>query len=158
MGSSIPPVIDYLTTLATTATQQASEPDWIVADGWPASLGERMFGVGSDRPPEGGQGSEVEGSVQWKGLGGYTVEEDYDVPCWVYSGAGGTDTAACRRSAFALWDLWFPLFRADLTFGGLLVLPASITAFRAETTKSPEEAKTGRYCLILFNVSIQNRY
>lgn len=158
MGSSVPAVTDRLVAIATEAT--GTLPDqWSVTDGWPSRVAQQMFGVGTDRPPEGGEGTAHTGAVTPKDLGARTMQEDYTVPCWIYVGGGGVNQSAMRVKAFEAWDAFLALFYADPTLGGAVgPYPALIDQFTSESAKSPDEAAEGRYCLILFTVSVQNRF
>lgn len=159
-GSSIPAAIDYLLTLAQQAAT-AVGVGTIVSDGWPAGIGESMFGVGADRPPETVDGSQAAGLLNYRDLGARTVDETYGVPCYIYSGSGGTSQSTVRLASFALWNAFFPLLRADLTLGGALGNGnnyARISDFGIEGPKSAEEAGSGRYCLLTFTVVCENRY
>jgi hypothetical protein len=156
--SGIPAAIDYLVGLGNQLKESGDFPGLVVNDGWPGAMAPLMYTVGADRPPTEPQGTQADGSASWKGLGNLTVEENFGVPGYIYSATGGAQTA-CRLAAFAVWDAWFPLFRADLSLGGALsTFPAGITNFRVEGPKSVEEAGDGRYCLILFTVQCENRY
>lgn len=161
MGSSIPAAIDWLIGLANQVKAATTDFDLIVHDGWPASLGTTMFAVGADSPPDDTDGQQADGSQDYRDLGARVVDEVYGVPCYIYAAAGGTDQKSCRDRVFTVWDAFFPLLRADLTLGEALANGnnyARITGFNLVGPKSSEEAAKGRYALLKFTVTCQNRY
>lgn len=159
MSSSIPAAIDYLLGLANQAAVVVAVGT-VVTDGWPDELGTSMFGVGATRPPDTDVGTQAAGSLNYRDLGARVVDETYGVPCYIYSAAGSSQSVL-RIASFALWEAFFPLLRADLTLGGALANGnnyARIADFGIEGPKSAEEAGSGRYCLLTFTVTCENRY
>lgn len=152
MGSSIPAATDYLLGLAAQAA-----PGAVVADGWPTSLGRSMFGVGTDRPPIEDSGEAANGTRAFISLGAQRVDENYGIPCWIYQ-ASGDPQKTLRDAAFAIFDQFYTLLRADLTLGGALSQYAAVNDLRVEGPKTADEAGKGQYCLVMFTVTCQNRY
>lgn len=142
-------------------TRSAVDTNLIIADGWPASLGPAMFGVGSDRPPPDSSGTEIQSTQEYVGQSPYKVDEEISIPCWIYYAAGGTDEASPRTKAYAAYSDFFTRIRADLTLGGALVDGnnyARIDSLTLEGPKSQQEASDGRYALLMFTVICGNRY
>lgn len=159
MTSSIPAAITNLLAKATQAISGVTGA--IVADGWTDQIAPVMFGIGSPMPPffEGEQ-TPIEGQPEWAGLGNIYLQEDFVVPCYIYAGAGGVDTSDIRATAFAIWDVFLPLLKADTSLGGALQMgrDAALGTFTVSGPRSAEEAQGGRYCLIRFDVHCQNLY
>lgn len=152
MGSSIPSVVDYLLTLATTATAGL---DVAVSDGWPSNLGVRMFGVGIDQPPTDTSGEQAFGTEAIFTLGNVGLKEGFGVPCYVYDASGGTDQKACRDAAFALFNPFLEGLQADPSLGGSCLV-GMVADVSVHGPRSTDEASSGRFCVISFSVVCTN--
>lgn len=152
MGSSIPAVIDYLSTLADTVT---SGLDVQVSDGWPSNLGLRMFGVGIDQPPTEPSGDQATGTDAIFTLGNVGLKEGFGVPCYIYDASGGTDQKACRDAAFALFDPFLEALQADPSLGGACLV-GMVADVAVTGPRSTDEAAKGRFCIISFSVVCTN--
>lgn len=160
MGTAAPTAYAHLLGLAA-ETKAAVDTRLIIADGWPASLGERMFGLGTDRPPPETAGPRIESTQEFVGQAPYKVDEAFAIPCWVYYGSGGTNQSGLDQLAYAVYNDFFTRIRSDLTLGGALVDGANyarIDQVTLEGPRSQQEAEDGRYALLLFTVTCQNRY
>ena len=160
MSSSIPAATDHLLTLANQVATTIGS-GLVVADGWPSTYSEYMFGVGGDAPLT-TDGEESVGAASFIGLGAHTVEEKYAIPCWIYRHVGGAKQKTARDAVFAVWAAFIPLLRADLNLGGALNPPggigAGVTDFRLVGPASQEEASKGRFSLLTFSITCSNRY
>lgn len=150
--SSIPASIDYLIAKANAAVAAVGS-NTSVSDGWPTDLKLSMIGIGIDRPPEAPSGSQGSGTDALLTLGHPQMQERYAIPCYIYDASGGKSQKKCRDAAFALWNAFVGLLRADLNAGTIPVLIMNIADISLEGPKSAEEADEGRYALISFTVA-----
>lgn len=155
--SSVPAAYTYILGLAEQVAAGASVKT-IVSDGWPEEQGPSMFAVGCDEPPDADSGQMVTGTAGILTLGQMSIQENYGIPCWIYSSAGGVAQASVRNASFALWSAFVDLLRADPFLGGTVTGPAQINNFSYRGPKTADEAGGGRYGLILFTVSLMNIY
>lgn len=155
--TAIPAVLDYFVNLATT-TAAAVSSDWIVSEGWPASLGELMFGVGIDTPPVNPTGEEATGTSAILILGNAGIQEGFKIPHYIYCGSGGADQKACRDAVFSVYTPWLEQLRSDLLTqpSPIPCLIAMVSDVSLTGPKSQEEAAQGRYAVLSFNVACTN--
>lgn len=157
MPSSIPAAIDYLAGLA---EQTATQVDGLLTcEGWPAVFGDFMFGVASDAPPTHTTGSAASGVVTYD-IGQVRFTEQFGVPCWIYRHVGGTSSKPARDDVFAAFNAFVALLRTDLTLGGALAIGeyAGLGEIHLQGPATEDEAAKGRYALLLFSVTGENRY
>lgn len=151
MTSQIPAATTHLFNLAKRSV--VGEDGAVVHDGWTDERSSVMFGISVQAPPffEAEEQAAIQAFPQWVGIGPPFMDEDFIIPGYIYVGVGGTDYPAVRTRAFAIWDKFVPLIRADLTLGGTVYI-AEIPSLTARGPRSHEEAQGGRYCLIQFGI------
>jgi hypothetical protein len=148
------PVVDYLVTKAGTAI--AGLPDeWAVSDGEAREVGNFMFVVGVNEPPADGGTAQVTAARSYVSLGAQKIEQDLTFPCYIdarVSEVDATSQKAARDKAESAFNAFWPLLKADLTFGGLLAVDAAIPTVTGEPRPVGTAAEPGRRFLIKFDV------
>lgn len=156
MGTSIGPAFSYLLANLPAALQAVNTnaqvfDSWATDENCPA-----QFVIGRSQPNE---SSMMVGSNDLQILGAGRVDEDYEIPCYLLTFAGGTNQAEARSSAVALWDAWVHFLASDRTLGGAISQGgwAQVARINYDGTP-PENAAQGRFCLITFTLRIRNHY
>jgi hypothetical protein len=152
--SSIPAAITYLVTTIR-ALPEAAAPVRVF-DGWPGRADTAVvIGITPDADETGAEPVHAE-------LGAQAEWEIYDIPCIVWSWAGGGEEAmtTARTAAFTVFDAIQTLIRttAGRTLGGALNSGvAAVRSWRIVQTGSADQASEGRRCEIRFTISCKNR-
>lgn len=159
MGTSIAGAFAYL--LDPTKLQAALstvDPGAEVADGWPLDRSAaHQFVIGRSGP--GDETTASQGTNVLLTLGGGRINEDYEIPCYIQTFAGGTDQAEARSAALTLWDAFVAFLASDRTLGGVLGNAGWAEVARVNIDATPvENTATGRFCLLTFTIRCKNAY
>ena len=145
--SRIPAVISALVSTFTTAMPTAT-----VYDGqWLTTPDGDYLTVGWTP-----NGEQPTGHQQWDAsLGNKARGEEIDIPCYVDSYSGDTDTATRRNAAFALLAAAENALRADLTLGGAVPQPGYAELGSYELHQ--EQTEAGLAVGVIFHVLVTTR-
>lgn len=160
MASAIAGAFDYLLTNLP-AVVEAVDPDGVVIDG----------PVANSLPPEPAPvvyvgavdpytAVSADATRQYLTLGGFKVDEDFSIPCYIDASTNDGDQSASRRTALAVWDGIVHLISNDMTLGGLLLAGrvAIVDDIQIIQTDGEDEAEAGRRTVVTFRVHCQNHY
>lgn len=160
MSSAIGPAFSYL--LANLpAIVAAVDPNGVVVDGPIATTipppPAPMLYVGATDPMN---TTAETGAHLYVTLGGFHVDEDFEIPCFIDVSTGGLDQSQSRNTALAVLDGVVHLIGNDLTLGGILLAGrvAEITHIQMVQTDGPAESIEGRRCVVAFIVHCANHY
>jgi hypothetical protein len=158
MTLTVGPATDYIFTKAQQAVTgiTVSNKPVLVVDGEPSILEPGMFVIGvTDAPPDGLAETVV--LREWEGLGAQHVADEFTIPCYIDVRIAGTDMKAARDAAEAIFNAFWPLLKADLTFGGILSVDAGIAELSEHPGNTGTVAEPGRRHLIKFGVHCRNQ-
>lgn len=145
--SRIPVTVEALVALVGTAVGSAVK----VYDGkWVTVPDGDYITVGWTPDQEGSTGQQT-----WDSLGNRARDEVMDIPCYIDSYSGSTDTAARRNAAFGLLALIEPALRGDPTLGG--VLPQPGWAEVGQYNERIEETEAGLAVGVVFHINARAR-
>lgn len=155
MVSAIGPVFDYLMGNLP-AVLTAVNPAVAVVDGWASTLPQDIFVVGrvSDADQEASAGVDA-----YTLLGGALLDEEFVIPCLIDCWRGGEDQSEPRAAALGYLNAFVKFLASDLTLGGALHNGryARMDAIHMDGPV-PDDAVSGRRCVIQFQIRCQNQY
>lgn len=157
--SAVSGTIDYLLTTFTTAAHTVDSQS-VVVESWPSTIpkaGVPLVVVAAPHPDDATSADETR---QYLALGSGSVEEAFDIPCYIDVGVGGLDQSVARKKACLVFDAFVDAIRADLTLGGNLKRGrfAQLTDITLVGTRDPDEAQQGRRSVLSFRVKCANFY
>lgn len=159
MGTSIAGAFAYLLDPAKLqAALTAVDAQAKVFDGWPLDRSApHQFVVGRSGP--GDETAAAQGTTVLLTLGAGRINEDYEIPCYIQTFAGGTNQAEARSAALVMWDAFQLWLAADRSLGGALAYGGYAQVARVNIDATPvENTDSGRFCLLTFTIRCTNAY